>query len=332
MKRALPLVAAALLAGCGGYADFTLPPPGPGPAPSAFTWEAQPAPVLAEAGDALNPSVTARPGGGLVNLYSVFRGGVWRTALAASPDGVRWEKAGEVLAPGPAAWEASYIAANGSALWYEGRFWYWYQAGPRGNPRVGLARSPDGRAWTREAAPVLGYGPYMSWDERATADPYVIRAGPNFYMYYLGQDRAGRQRLGVARSADGLHWRRLRANPILAPGGAGEFDENGVGEPAVWRSHGAWWMLFTGRDRAENRRLGLAQSPDGVRWRKLPAVFAGTEPWNARVLCDPTVLVEGGQIRVWFGGGDVASPDENLHGKIGYAVLRPAGGGVTLAK
>jgi hypothetical protein len=31
----------------------------------------------------------------------------------------------------------------------------------------------------------------------------------------------------------------------------------------------------------------------------------------------------GGVIRVWFGGGDVASPDENLHGKIGVAILRP---------
>ena len=35
------------------------------------------------------------------------------------------------------------------------------------------------------------------------------------------------------------------------------------------------------------------------------------------------VLVEGDTIHVWFGGGDVASPDENLHGQIGYGVLRP---------
>jgi hypothetical protein len=40
--------------------------------------------------------------------------------------------------------------------------------------------------------------------------------------------------------------------------------------------------------------------------------------------------VEGGEIHVWFGGGDVASPDENLHGQIGFAVLRPVS--ATLAK
>ena len=29
------------------------------------------------------------------------------------------------------------------------------------------------------------------------------------------------------------------------------------------------------------------------------------------------------EIRVWFGGGDEPRHDENLHGQIGYGVLRP---------
>jgi len=37
------------------------------------------------------------------------------------------------------------------------------------------------------------------------------------------------------------------------------------------------------------------------------------------------VLVGHGAIRVWYGGGDVAAPAENLHGAVGYAVLEPAG-------
>ena len=51
---------------------------------------------------------------------------------------------------------------------------------------------------------------------------------------------------------------------------------------------------------------------------------------DAKVICDPAVLVEGGEIHVWFGGGDAASPDENLHGQIGFAALRPVN--ATLAK
>jgi predicted GH43/DUF377 family glycosyl hydrolase len=156
------------------------------------------------------------------------------------------------------------------------------------------------------------------------ADPYVIRIGDSFYMYYLGQDRARRQRLGLARSADGLRWEKLRTNPVMELGGPGAFDEVGLGEPAVWSANGSYWMLYTGRDRSENRRLGLARSRDGAAWERLPAVFGGAEPWNARVVCDPSVEVDGDSVRVWFGGGDVASPDENLHGQIGYGVLRPA--------
>jgi predicted GH43/DUF377 family glycosyl hydrolase len=245
--------------------------------------------------------------------------------MAVSEDGIRWDREGLVFGPNPNGWESRYLAANGSALVVRNEFWYWYVAGPRNAGRIGLWRQQRGHPWRKEQAPVLDTGPFESWDERAAADPYVVQISGYFYLYYLGQDRADppRQRLGIARSTDGIHWEKLRANPILEPGPPGSFDEAGVGEPAVWQSHGFYWMLFTGRDFSEVRRLGLARSTDGVHWTKLPTVFSGSHPWDSKVICDPTVLVENGEIRVWFGGGDVASPDENLHGQIGYAVLRP---------
>lgn len=318
MKRRTFLAGlAAGASGCGRYADFKLPAAAGGDPNLTFAFEARPEPVLSDGVDALNPSVVA----GLTNLYSVFDGHTWRTARASSGDGIAWRKQGVVLEPDPHTWEGSYSAANGSALLMDGgEIWYWYEAGPKEGKRIGLARG-----FRKEPGPVLSYGPYMSWDERAVADPYVLRVGPGFYLYYLGQDRAvpPRQRLGVARSSDGVHWEKLRANPILEAGEPGAFDESGVGEPAVWQSHGFYWMLYTGRDRSECRRLGLARSTDGVGWRKLPAVFNGTAEWNAKVICDPSVMVAGDEVRVWFGGGDVASPDENLHGQIGYGRLVP---------
>jgi predicted GH43/DUF377 family glycosyl hydrolase len=243
--------------------------------------------------------------------------------LATSSDSIHWRKQGRILSPQPDTWEGSYIAANGSALFDRGEFFYWYQTGSRGSPKIGLARSHNGRQWTKSPAPVLETGPRGSWDERGVADPGVLRIGDSLYMYYLGQDRARRQRLGVARSADGVHWQKLRSNPVLELGADGSFDENGLGEPAVWQSHGQYWMLYTGRDQKEYRRLGLARSRDGVTWEKLPGSFAGAERWNEKVICDPSVLIEGDSIRVWFGGGDAASPDENLHGQIGMAKLVP---------
>ena len=35
-------------------------------------------------------------------------------------------------------------------------------------------------------------------------------------------------------------------------------------------------------------------------------------------------MVNGDTVRVWFGGGDIARPDENLNGQIGYGELKAA--------
>ena len=320
---------AALLAasGCRGYADFSLPRLAGDPDRVWLRWEIGSEPVLrrGEEGawdrvDALNPSVV-RHNGQYFNFYSGFDGKSWHTGLATSGDGRSWEKKGRLLSPDPKSWEGNYIAANGSALRRNGRFLYWYQAGEP--PRIGLAQSLDSRNWRKEPYPVLPTGPNGSWDERGVADPYVVEAGEHLYMYYLGQDRARRQRLGVARSSDGLRWQKLRQNPLLEMGAPGAFDENGLGEPAVWVLHGVYWMLYTGRDRGEARRLGLAWSRDGVRWTRYSetAFLAGQEAWNSKVVCDPEVEVTGSGVRVWFGGGAVAHPAENINGEIGLAML-----------
>ena len=321
MHRCPILAFAIVLTGCGRYADFALPAPEAAGPRAPFTWEARPEPVIlhGDSSDVLNPSVV-RFHGVYWNLFSEFDGKTWHTSAATSSDGLAWTRLGRVLSP--QGWEGSYIAANGSALVVGEEILYWYEAG---DPfRIALARSRDGKNWTRHGEPVVRLGPPGSFDESDVADPYVIRAGERFYLFYLGQDRARRQRLGIARSSDGITWEKLRSNPILELGATGSFDEAGLGEPAVWSSGGQWWMLYTGRDKAEHRRMGLAHSTDGIRWERVPNfVIAGTEAWNKEVVCDPSVEpMPDGSVRVWFGGGDVPRPDQGLHGQIGVGFLR----------
>jgi predicted GH43/DUF377 family glycosyl hydrolase len=313
-----------LLSGCGQYRDFTLPEQPGGPSVH-WNWIARAEPVMThgtggdwDAVDVLNPSVI-RQGDAYYNFYSGFDGKTWHTGLAVSADGIAWHKEGRILSPEAGTWEAGTIAANGSAITDESGILYYYQAGDP--PQIGLARSRNGHQWQRNGAPVLPTGPYGSWDERGVGDPYVIRAGGAYYMYFLGMDRARRQRLGVAKSQDGVSWYKLRSNPILEQGEYGSFDANGLGEPAVWIARGYYWMLFTGRDGGEVRRLGLARSRDGVHWEKLPMVIAGDQAWDSKVICDPTVVANRDHVTVWFGGGDVARPDQNIHGQIGVGEL-----------
>ena len=83
-------------------------------------------------------------------------------------------------------------------------------------------------------------------------------------------------------------------------------------------------MLYTGRDSSEKRRMGLARSTDGVHWERDLSLktIAGEEAWDKQVLCDPSVeLTSDGRVRVWFGGGDEAAPDQGIHGQIGVGML-----------
>jgi len=320
--------ALAVLCACGRYADFTLPILRPA---REITYKvssvSRPLLIRGATGswdsvDVLNPSViTWRDT--YYNLYSGFDGHTWRTGVATSSDGLVWSKGGMIVAPQsyPVAWDSSYIAANGSALAFHDKLFYWYQAGRP--PRIGLAQSANGFGWAKLVRPVLDTGPRGSFDERGAADPDVVSFGDFLYMYYLGQDRAHRQTIGVARSRDGVVWTKLRSNPVLEPGAPGQFDERGVGEPAVWAAFGWYWMLYTGRDHHEWRRIGLARSHDGVRWDKLGVIFAGTAAWNRQVVCDPSVIEENGVVRVWYGGGDVPRPDEHIDGQIGLFTLTP---------
>ncbi len=298
-------------------------------------WDVRPEPVLSpgpagawDSVDVLNPSVV-KVGDAYYNLYSGFDGKTWQTGLATSADGTNWDKQGteSVITPDPAGWEGGYIAANGS-LYHDGdRFLYWYQAGRRGKTSIGMAESANAKQWSKHDKAVVEPGPPRSWDETGVGDPYVIRCRGTYYMYYLGQNRFGVQRLGVARSTDGIHWQKSHTNPVLDTGPPGGFDEGGLGEPAVFRSRDRYLMLYTGRDANEDRRIGWAESVNGVDWKKLTThpMLEGLQPWNDQVVCDPSVWNQAGQVLVWFGGGNRPSPDENLNGQIGLAILKPRG-------
>ena len=323
------LAASILLTGCSRYAEFTLPVLSGQPGKVEYEWEVFPNPIVTrgETGswdsvDALNPSVVVLQQGKLLNLYSGYDGKTWHTGIAESSDSITWTKRGKILSPNASTWEGDYIAANGSAIYESGKYMYWYQAARV--PQIGLATSSDTVDWKKYGEPVLARGPRGSWDEMGAADPYVLRIAGHLYMYYLGQDRARRQRLGVARSRDGVTWEKYRGNPILELGSHGRFDDTGLGEPAVWSQHGWYWMLYTARDRKEERRLGLARSSDGIHWTRVTSdpVLSGTLEWNSKVICDPHVLSDTNPVWVYFGGGNRPEPAENLNGQIGYATLK----------
>jgi predicted GH43/DUF377 family glycosyl hydrolase len=294
-----------------------------------------PNPVLSKGGsgqwdgvDLLNPSVI-KFNGKLFNYYSGYNGKVWRTGVATSKDGVIWDKyqGNPVLQPSAKDWDVSYISANGAAIVWKGKVLYFYQGRDKGGvTNIGLATSADGFQFTKMRTPVLSAGSAGRWDSAAVGDPYVVEKGGYLYLYYLGQDALAMQRLGVARSSDGVNWQTSSANPILDVGAFGTFDENGLGEPSVAFQPPYFYMLYTGRSNTERRNLGYAVSTDGIHWKKM-SINGLLQPkqmsaWSSQVVCDSTLLSNGnGKWSVWFGGGNKPEPAQNLNGQVGMMTI-----------
>ncbi|WP_153100480.1 hypothetical protein [Paraburkholderia hayleyella] len=315
---------------------FSLAPSFDQPAPVAIELNlASPKPVLErgkpgqwDAIDVLNPSVI-RFNGKLYNYYSGYDGKIWHTGLATSIDGIQWEKykGNPILSPSPKNWDVSYISANGAAIEWKGKILYFYQGVDRkGHTAIGLATSRDGIRFIKQPKPVLTAGEADSWEDSAVGDPYVIARNGYLYLYYLGQNHTAIQRLGVARSQDGITWQRSSANPVLDVGAYGTFDENGLGEPSVAYTPPYFYMLYTGRDKNEQRNIGYAISTDGIHWKKMSVTGLIAQKqlpsWASKVVCDTTLLENSpGKWQVWFGGGDKPHPGQNLNGQIGLATL-----------
>ena len=245
--------------------------------------------------------------------------------MAISTDGVSWVKEDQpVLDIRENNWDNSYIAANGAAINLGNKIYYYYQGvnSDLGYSEIGLAISSDSKHFdSRTDTAVIQCGNEGEWDCHGVADPYVFSFGGNLYMYYLGMDELNIQRLGVAKSTDGKNWIKYKNNPIMDVGVKGAFDENGLGEPSVIYKAPYFYMLYTGRNILEQRNIGVAISLDGVNWKKLnyDGIFNLNEnSWDNQVICDTTILEnENGNYTVWYGGGNVAEPAENLNGKIG---------------
>jgi PKD repeat protein len=129
-------------------------------------------------------------------------------------------------------------------------------------------------------------------------------------MWYSGHDSITQQwKIGYATSSDGISWTKYISNPVLDLGPGGSWDDGYVWSPAVIKDGATFKMWYNGND-GSAYRIGYATSPDGITWTKFggnPVLNIGASgDWDDYLLRNPTVILDGGIYKLWYGGSDGA--------------------------
>lgn len=277
------------------------------------------------------PTPVMLPGGELMRMFFCARDENNRShmfyvdLLAQPPWSLVSTQATLVLSPGlPGTFDAvgvmpSSLVQQGEELWMYYIGWSQRLDVPYHNA-IGIARSFDnGTTFERFLpGPVVGtslYEPYFCGTadvEQRTQDDWVM-----WYMsateWRMGGERAEpRYNLKRASSKDGIHWDHGKEVAI-------DFlddEEGGIARATVLQKGGHHWMWYCYRGASGYRgtgaqayRIGVAWSPDGDAWERLPGqqVFKtppAAQDFDAHMQCYPIVFNAGENSYLFYNGSD----------------------------
>jgi hypothetical protein len=152
----------------------------------------------------------------------------------------------------------------------------------------------DPLAWEKVPGPgpggaLLGPGAAGDFDERANFTVSAFKDGATYNLYYGGSDATGscagingaHWRVGLARSTDGVNFTRVPGSEtggaVLDIGAPGAFDDFLAYRAFVLKDGAVYRMWYNGSQKpfncptgtlADARRIGYAESTDGVHWTK----------------------------------------------------------------
>ena len=87
--------------------------------------------------------------------------------------------------------------------------------------------------------------------------------GATYRLYYQGWNGTYLQ-TGLATSADGIHWLKNPASPVLPHGDAGSWDDAGAQADGIFVHDGTSYMFYTGGALGGTRaEMGVATSTEG---------------------------------------------------------------------
>lgn len=237
-----------------------------------------------------------------------------------------WGIGREVLAAEPGAWDTAagrdftlLADAQKDLVRVDGQWVAYYtgyrEVGDAFQRAVLRATSADGKVWTRTPlTPVLEAGPAGQWDAGGVAAGSVLPSPDaqrgRYVMYYTGRDEAGVwPGIGLACSADGVHWERQAERVLRVE------DFEGLRYLAladvIRLANGRWLMHCEGWVTADGGwAIVQAESDDGLVWRPTqptPVLRPADVAWAGKHVANPKVLpLAADHLLLGFNGADAS--------------------------
>lgn len=187
-------------------------------------------------------------------------------------------------------------------MWYEG-------VDNNSTSQIGYATSSDGVNWTPYPNnPVFSPGVNGSWDDEDVGNPWIIKDGSTYKMWYWGDDQqTGIEQIGLATSSDGINWQRSGINPVLSPDPALPWENgDGVGSPKVIKNASGYTLAYHTSDQSGTVRVGVATSSDGLIWNKdnnNPILDVGSgNDWDSDAVVPNSLIEDGSLLKMWYMG------------------------------
>jgi predicted GH43/DUF377 family glycosyl hydrolase len=103
-------------------------------------------------------------------------------------------------------------------------------------------------SWTDVTTEGPLLAPKLGWEQSCIEAPSVVKHGSKLYLFYAGAYNNSPQQIGLATSADGIHWTRFSQQPFLPNGTHGTWNSSESGHPGVLATHGKTYLFYQGND------------------------------------------------------------------------------------
>jgi len=241
------------------------------------------------------------------NDYQVYR------ATSNSPEGP-WTKIDGTTSPAlgdvTSSWDDDL---EGVCVLRSGSLYFMYFGGDSAStkPAIGIATDDDGTSFSRFGTnPILTSGTFREWDYGGVSDPWVLRVGDTYHMYYYGwynDEKYGS--IGHATSSDGFSWTKDPYNPVIVADPFRPIDDltgwYNAKNPVVVHVNGMFKMYFSGSSMVDAaQQIMCVYSADGTNWTLdrrgsfLPLSIGFDSYWTQ----PGSVLLAGGREYLYYDG------------------------------